>query len=94
MLEGLDGIVHTLVLLVVLGPVLFGIAALRANILPRSVALLLTLFSLTLLRMVFDLDNPLVFLGAVCTIQLGWAWLGFALLPGSGTTAERAARVS
>ncbi len=93
--EALDGIVHTLVLLVILGSLLFGMATFRANVLPRGGALLVALFSLVPLAMNFGgLDNPWVFLLPYALFGVGWAWLGYALLSRRGATVEQPLHVS
>jgi hypothetical protein len=87
--EALDGITHTLVLLVILGSLLFGIAIFRANVLPQGAALLVGLASLVTVALVLiGFDSPWLFLVPEALLGVGWAWLGYALWSQRGTAAQ------
>ncbi len=86
----LDGITHTLVLLVILGSLLFGIATFRANVLARGGALLVGLFSLVIVAVVLiGLDSPWLFLVPEALLGVGWAWLGYSLWSEHAASAEQ-----
>ena len=80
-----------------LGSVLFGIATLRARILPRLGALLLLIwfpagFVMSGLLQLVGVPEALAFSGVTGLCGLGWATLGYALLSG-GEAARQPARV-
>ncbi len=63
-----------------IGTILFGIATLRARVLPLSCGVLLILAALMLF--VTDPENRRAFLAL--PFGIAWAWLGYALWSGSG----------
>lgn len=78
--DALD-IIHPMVLLLMVGTVLFGVAALRAGTLPRGGALLLVVVPLLMIGSLFLLGGPeWAFTGGMALFGIGWAWLGYGLL--------------
>lgn len=80
------------------GSVLFGIATLRASILPRPGALLLLIwfpagFVMSSLLQLVSVPEDLSFLGLSGLCGLGWAILGYALWSGGDEAARQPARV-
>lgn len=73
-------IIHPMVLLVMLGSILFGIAAFRAGSLPRGGALMLVVVPVLLIASLFALGGPdWAFIGGMALFGLGWTWLGYGL---------------
>lgn len=73
-------IIHPMVLLVMLGSILFGIAAFRAGSLPRGGALMLVVVPVLMIASLFALGGPQwAFTGGMALFGLGWAWLGYGL---------------
>ena len=80
LVEVLD-IIHPLVLLLMVGTILFGIAILRAGTLPRGGALVLVVVPLLMIVSLFTLgDAEWIFAGGMALFGIGWAWLGYGLL--------------
>ena len=83
----LDAVAHPLAhLLYAVGSLIFGIATFRAGVLPRGAALLAAIGPIWLLvMMVSGLVGPdrslLLPLVPWAATAVGWAWLGYALLP-------------
>ena len=76
----LDGI-HPLVLLLMIGTILFGVATLRAGDLPQGGALMLVVVPLLMIASLFLLGGPeWAFTGGMALFGIGWAWLGYGLL--------------
>jgi hypothetical protein len=77
------------------GLILFGIATMRAGVLPRWAGLLLIVGDIVFAAGGFSGSAALVVevVGAAATCA-GFVWLGLALLSGSGASARRPARVS
>ena len=78
-----------------LGLILFGAATMRAGVFPRWAGLLLIVGDV-----VFGAGDhfgpaaPIVYVLGAAITGAGFVWLGLALLSGSGTSAQRSARVS
>lgn len=73
-------IIHPLVLLLMLGSILFGIATFRAGNLPRGGALMLMVVPVLMIASLFALGGPQwAFTGGMALFGLGWAWLGYGL---------------
>jgi hypothetical protein len=78
-----------------LGLILFGAATMRASVFPRWAGLLLIVGDV-----VFGAGDhfgpaaPIVYVLGAAITGAGFVWLGLALLSGSGTSAQRPARVS
>ncbi len=72
--------IHFLVLPAALGSLLFGIAALRADLLPRGGASLLSIAALVLLGAILvDIQNPWLHSALLTLFGAGWSWLGYDL---------------
>jgi hypothetical protein len=72
--------IHFLVLPAALGSLLFGIAALRADLLPRGGASLLSIAALVLLGAILvDIQNPWLNSALLTLFGAGWSWLGYDL---------------
>lgn len=92
----LDMFIHLVAaLLFVVGSVVFGVATLRAGVLPRGGALLAILGPIVFFGMIFfGVEGGLPIVLGPALFGLGWAWLGYALLSERGEPADQAARVS
>ena len=72
---------HPMVLLLMVGTTLFGVATLRAGTLPRGGALMLVVVPLLMIASLFLLGGPeWAFTGGMALFGMGWAWLGYGLL--------------
>lgn len=77
--EVLD-VVHPFVLLLLLGSVLFGVAILRAGVLPRGGAVTIVAIPLVSVGVLFSgLETDWLFSTLMALLGLGWAWLGYGL---------------
>lgn len=73
-------VIHPMVLLLMLGSVLFGIAVYRGGNLPRGGALMLVAVPLAMIGALFALGGPeWAFTGGMALFGVGWAWLGYGL---------------
>ncbi len=73
--------IHPMVLLLMVGTILFGVATLRAGTLPRGGALMLVVVPLLMIASLFLLGGPeWAFTGGMALFGIGWAWLGYGLL--------------
>ena len=91
---GVLEIVHPLELLLFIGSVLFGMATMRASLLPRGGALLIIVGALGFFGIAFAGVGPEWLISVAVTILgAGWAWLGYALWSESGGSAQHPKRV-
>lgn len=80
-------IVHPMVLLLMLGSILFGVAVFRSGGLPKGAALMLIVVPMLLVGSLFALGGPQwAFIGGFVLFGFAWAWLGHGLR--SHTTEE------
>jgi hypothetical protein len=78
-----------------LGLILFGAATMRAGVFPRWAGLLLIVGDVVFgAGDLFGPAAPIVYVLGAAITGAGFVWLGLALLSGSGTSAQRPARVS
>jgi hypothetical protein len=78
-----------------LGLILFGAATMRAGVFPRWAGLLLIVGDVVFgAGDLFGPAAPIVYVLGAAITGAGFVWLGLALLSGSGTSAQRSARVS
>jgi len=92
--EGLNDIVHPLEILVMIGAVLFGMATMRVNVLPRGGALLIIIGALVYLGIkIVGVGPEWLISVAVAILGAGWAWLGYALWSESGESVQQPKRV-
>ncbi len=86
--------IHPLALLLIIGSVLFGMATMRANVLPSRAALLIIIGALGFFGIAFAGVGPEWLISvAVAILGAGWAWLGYALWSESGESAHQPKRV-
>jgi hypothetical protein len=92
--EALNDIIHPLEILVTIGAVLFGMATMRVNVLPRGGALLIIIGALVYLGIkIVGVGPEWLISVAVAILGAGWAWLGYALWSESGGLVEQPQRV-
>jgi hypothetical protein len=78
-----------------LGLILFGAATMRAGVFPRWAGLLLIVGDVVFgAGDLFGPAAPIVYVLGAAITSAGFVWLGLTLLSGSGTSAQRPARVS
>lgn len=86
--------IHPLALLLIIGSVLFGMATMRANVLPSRAALLIIVGALGFFGIAFAGVGPEWLISvAVVIFGAGWAWLGYALRSQSSESAQQPKRV-
>lgn len=72
--------IHPMVLLLMLGSVLFGVAAFRSGSLPRGGALMIIVVPLAMIASLFALGGPeWAFTVGMALYGAGWSWLGYGL---------------
>jgi hypothetical protein len=73
-------IIHPMVLLLMLGSILFGIAVYRGGDLPKGAALMLIAVPVLMIASLFALGGPpWAFIGGMALFGVAWAWLGYGL---------------
>jgi hypothetical protein len=86
--------IHPVELLLLIGAVLFSLATMRADLLPRGGALLIIVGALGFFGIAFAGVGPEWLISvAVAVLGAGWAWLGYALWSESGESAQQPKRV-
>ena len=86
--------IHPVELLLLIGAVLFSLATMRADLLPRGGALLIIVGALGFFGIAFAGVGPEWLISvAVVILGAGWAWLGYALWSESGEPAQQPQRV-
>jgi hypothetical protein len=86
--------IHPIELLLIIGAVLFSMATMRADLLPRGGALLIIVGALGFFGIAFAGVAPEWLISvAVVILGAGWAWLGYALWLESGESAQQPTRV-
>ncbi len=86
--------IHPVELLLIIGAVLFSMATMRADLLPRGGALLIIVGALGFFGIAFAGVAPEWLISvAVVILGAGWAWLGYALWLESGESAQQPNRV-
>jgi hypothetical protein len=86
--------IHPVELLLIIGAVLFSMATMRADLLPRGGALLIIVGALGFFGIAFAGVAPEWLISvAVVILGAGWAWLGYALWLESGEAAQQPTRV-
>ena len=86
--------IHPVELLLIIGAVLFSMATMRADLLPRGGALLIIVGALGFFAIAFAGIAPEWLISvAVVILGAGWAWLGYALWLESGEAAQQPTRV-
>jgi hypothetical protein len=86
--------IHPVELLLLIGAVLFSLATMRADLLPRGGALLIIVGALGFFGIAFAGVGPEWLISvAVVILGAGWAWLGYALWSESGKVAQQPQRV-
>jgi hypothetical protein len=92
--EVLNDIVHPLEILVMIGAVLFGMATMRLNVLPRGGALVIIIGALVYFGIkIVGVGPEWLISVAVAILGAGWAWLGHALWSESGESVRQPKRV-
>ena len=77
-----------------IGAVLFGMATMRVNVLPRGGALLIIIGALVYLGIkIVGVGPEWLISVAVAILGAGWAWLGYALWSESGESVQQPKRV-
>jgi hypothetical protein len=86
--------IHPVELLLIIGAVLFSMATMRADLLPRGGALLIIVGALGFFGIAFAGVAPEWLISvAVVILGAGWAWLGYALWSESGKSPQQPQRV-
>ena len=92
--EALNDIVHPLEIVVIIGAVLFGMATMRVNVLPRGGALLIIIGALVYFGIkIVGVGPEWLISVAVAILGAGWVWLGYALWSESGESVQQPKRV-